>query len=197
MRNSFLYKGVLVAAALCMAAAALAKSPNGGDPGGRTVAVTPGAFPKETSARLEQMRMEAMSVENNAGQLEMLVREGFMNSKLDDAPLLDSVRDDVNQMNKLLSSVRVHEAEASPVQREIIERVAAPVVELADTTSHAIGTLNNDATHLYLSDLPGLANAIYNEASRVDHTVGELDKYVHARHEERQLKQALGLKNNS
>jgi hypothetical protein len=52
---------------------------------------------------------------------------------------------------------------------------------------------NNDAKHLYLSDLPGLANAIYNEASQVDHTVGGLDKYVHARHEERQLRRTLGL----
>jgi hypothetical protein len=197
MRNSFLYKGVLVATGLCVVPAALAASPKGGDPGGRTAAVTPGTSPKETSALLEQMRIDAMSVENDAGQLEMLVREGYFNTKQDDAPLLDNVRDEVNQMNKLLSSLRVHEAEASPVQHEIIKRVAAPAIEMAGTTELAIDTLNNDAAHLYMSDLPGLANAIYQEASRVDQTVGELDKFVHARHEEQQLRQTLGLKGNS
>jgi len=197
MRNSFLYKGVLVATALCVVPAALAKSPKGGgDPGGRTAAVTRGTSPKETSALLEQMRIDAMSVENDAGQLEMLVREGYFNTKQDDAPLLDNVRDEVNQMNRLLSSLRAHKAEASPLQQAIIERVAAPAIEMAGTTELAIDTVNNDGTHLYTSDLPGLADSIYQEASRVDQTVAELDKYVHARHEEQQLRRTLGLKGN-
>jgi hypothetical protein len=100
-------------------------------------------------------------------------------------------------MNKLLYNVRVHQAEASPLQEEIIDRVAPPALELAGTTEVAIDTLKNNEAAPYMSNLAGLANAIYKEASRVDQAVGDLNKYAHARREEHQLRQTLGLKNNS
>jgi hypothetical protein len=197
MRINFLCKAVVLAATLCVAPAALPKSPKAGASGGSAVTANTAVSPKVSTQLLEQIRIDAWSVEDNADQLQMLLREGSVTDKQDEAPLLDSVRDDVNQMNKLLSYLRVHQAEASPLQQQIIEQVAAPAIELADTTSRAIDVLDNDATHLSMSDLPGLAGALYNEASRVDQTVGDFDKYVHARHEERQLRQTLGLKNNS
>jgi hypothetical protein len=197
MRINFLCKAVVLAATLCVAPAALPKSPKAGASGGSAVAANTAVSPKVSAQLLEQIRIDAWSVEDNADQLQMLLREGSATDKQDGAPLVDDMRDHVNQMNKLLSYLRVHQAEASPLQKQIIEQVAAPAIELADTTSRAIDVLNNDGTHLSMSDLPGLADAIYNEASRVDQTVEDFDKYVHARHEERQLGQTLGLKNNS
>lgn len=196
MRINFLYQGVVLAATLCVAPAALLASPKGGPSGDRAVTANTGVSPK-VSSQLEQIQIDAVSVERNAGRLQALLRGGFLNTKQDDAPLVENVREHVNEMNKHLSYLRVHQAEASPLQQRIIEQVAYPAIELADTTSGAIDVLNNDATHLYMSDLPGWVNAIYNEASRVNQTVGDFDKYVHARHEERQLQQTLGLKNNS
>jgi hypothetical protein len=197
MRINFLYKGVLVAATLCVAPAALLASPRAGQPDTRAVAVNKGAPPNVTSSLLEQIRTEAISVEDNAEQLQMLVRDGSVTAWEGDASLLNNVRDDVNKMNKTLSYLRAHQAEASPLQQKIIDRVAPPALELADTTQGAIVTLNNNEANVYMSNLAGLANDIDKEARRVDQTVGDLDKYAHAHHEERQLQQTLGLKNNS
>jgi methyl-accepting chemotaxis protein len=197
MPIDFLYKGVLVAATLCVVPAALPASPKAGQPGARSVAANTAASPKVTSSLLEQIRIEAISVENNADQLQMLVRDGSLTGREDGAPLLEDIGDHVNEMNKLLSYLRVHQAEASPLQQKIIEQVAAPSLELAGTTQCAVVTLNNNEAHLYLSDLAGLANDMFKEASRVDQTVGNLDKYLHARHEEQQLKQALALTGKS
>jgi hypothetical protein len=196
MRINCLYKGALVAVTLCVAPAALPASPKAGQPDAPAVAGNTGASP-DVSSHLEQMRIDATSVENEVGQLQMLVRGGFLSSEVDAAGFVDNVRDQVNEMNELLYYLRVHQAEASPLQQKIIRQVAAPTLELAGATEGAIDTMNNNRTHLLMSDFPGLANAIYNEASRVDQTVGDLDKYVHARHEEQQLRQTLGLKNNS
>jgi len=197
MQINLLYKGVVVAAMLCAAPAALPASPKGGPSGDRGAAANTVVSPKVSSQLLEQIRDEAVSIEENADQLQTLLRAGFLNTKQSDAPVVDDMRDYVNKMNKHLSYLRVHEREASPLQQQIIEQVAAPTVELADTVSRAIEVLNEDAAHPTMSELPDLANDIFNEASRVDRTVGEFDKYVHARHEERQMQRTLGLKNNS
>jgi len=196
MQVNSLYKGVLVAVTLCVAPAALPASSKAASPDSRTVAVGPAASP-DISSHLEQMRIDAVSIENEADQLQMLMRQVAMYPQQGDAPLLSNVREDVNQMNRVLFYLREHQAEASPLQQRIIQRVAAPAVELAGTTDLAIETLNNNETHLYTSDLPGLADAMFKEASRVDQTVGDLDKYINARHEEQELRQTLGLKNNS
>jgi hypothetical protein len=107
------------------------------------------------------------------------------------------VADSVNAMNHTLARLRSEETEASPLQQKIIGQVTSPALELASTTQDAILTLNDTQSHVYMSNLPALANDMYNEASRVDQTVGNLDKYLGARQEARQFSQKLGLKKNS
>jgi len=176
MRVSFLYKGVLVAATLCVAPAALPASPNGGQPDPRAVAVNTGASPNATSALLEQIRSDATSVENGADQLRELLRETSTANWEGDAFLLVHISDRVNEMNKHLFYLREHEAEASSLQQKIIEGVEAPAIELADTTQDAANTLKNNEAAVYMSDLASLAKDIYDEAGRVDRTVGDLSK---------------------
>lgn len=197
MRINFVCKGALVAAMFCLAPTALLASPKAGQPGARAAESNKGASPNEISFALEQIRIEAISVENNADQLQTLLRGGSLNDWEADAGPLDRVRGHVNELNKLLTNLREHEAEASPLQRTIIEQIASPSVELADTTQDAIVTLQNNETQVYMTDLDGLVNDIHEEASRVDQPVGDLHKYVDARHEEQPLKQTLGLKKNS
>ena len=191
MKISFLSKGVLIAAALCLAPAALPASPKPAGQG--VVAVNPQASPGDTASLLEQVRVEALSIKNNADQLQMLLRESTQDFWEGDAALLEDVRDQVNKLNKLVYDVRVHQAEASPLQQEVIARVTPSVIELVGTTQDALTTLNNNQSRVYMSDLPNLANDIYTEASRVAQTVGEFDKYSHSLQEKQQLKHALGL----
>ena len=193
MRASFLYKGVLVAAMLCVVPAALPASPKGGQPHGRTVTADAGISPSETSSLLGQIRNEAVSLKNSADHLQVLAREGTLVGWEGDALTLGDMCDHVNKMNTLVSYLRIHQAEASPLQQEIVNRVAPAALELAGTTQAAIDAVRNNEAAIYMSDLAGLANAMYEEASRVDQTVGDLHKYVHARQEAQQLGQTLGL----
>jgi hypothetical protein len=134
-----------------------------------------------------------VSLENSADQLQTLAREGYIANWEGAAILLGDMCDHVNKMNNLVSYLRVHQAEASPLQQEIISRVAPSALELASTTQAAFDALRNNEAAIYMSDLAGLANDMYKEASRVDQTVGDLNKYVHARQEAQQLGQTLGL----
>ena len=191
MRVSSLSKGALVAAALCLAGAALPASLLAGGP--KVMDVSPTAFQAEASSLLGQIRQTAIGVKNDADQLQMLTRQGYEAGWEGDSSLLEDIRDQVNEMNKLLRDLRVHQAEASPAQQEIIERVTAPTLELAGATQGAIVTLNNNESHVYMTNLPTVANDIYDEASRVAQTVGNFDKYSHSLQEEQDLKKTLGI----
>ena len=170
MKISFLSKGILVAAALCMVPAALPASPKGAGQG--VVTVNPEASPGDAASLLDQIRSEALRVKYNADQLQGLVREGNLISWRHDDYLLEDVRDQVNELNMLLYNLRVDQAEASPVQQEIIARIAPPALELVGATHDALVTLDSNKSHVSMSDLPSLADEIYQEASRVAQTLG-------------------------
>ena len=100
-------------------------------------------------------------------------------------------------MDKLLSQLRENQAEASPWQQEAIERIAPSVPSLTDTTQDAIASLKNNREEIYFSNMVGLARDIYDRASQIVQTTRNFEEYANARHEVEQLRQTLGLKNNS
>jgi hypothetical protein len=196
MRINFLYKGVLLAATLCVAPAALPASPRAGQPGPDTVGSAKGAFPINASNLLQQVQIDALSVRNNADQLQARLRDSFGNDWEFDSDVLERVRARVNLMDKLLSQLRAKQSEALPWQQQAIERIAPSVVNLSDTTQDAIASLNNNKGHIYSSDLGVLADHMYNEARLIDQAIGNFKKYADVSKEAQQLGQTLDLKNN-
>jgi hypothetical protein len=196
MRINFLYKGVLVASALCLAPAALPASPKANQPG-PLASVNEGAFPGDTGLLLQGIQTDALDVKNNADQLRALLRGGPLNDWQSDGYLLSEIREDVNEMNKQFSQLRTQKAEISLSEQKVIHRTASTAVNLADTTEEALVTLNHNQSHVYMTDLGGLANDMYNQAGLIEQVVGNLQKYADARHEVRQLRQTLGLKSSS
>jgi gas vesicle protein len=197
MRINFLYKGVLVAATLCVAPAALPAAPKASQPGTRAMESSKGAMPTTASNLLRQIQIDALSVQVSADQLRSRLGSPFLNDWESDADLLQRVRDQVNEMDKLLSQLRENQAEASPWQQKAIERIALRAAELTNSTEDAIVTLNNCQAYPYFSNLPGLAGDIYNEASQIRRTERHFEEQAKARHEVGQLQQTLGLKSNS
>jgi TolA-binding protein len=190
MRKEYLRSAVLIAATLIVAPAAMWASPKAGG------SVTPSGEPNDVSLLLEKMRSDAYNVKNQADQLEALLRNGPLNSWQTDATLLTDMADGVNEMNHTLARLRSEESEASPLQQKIIDRVTLSSIELAGTTQAAITTLNDTKSYVYMSSLSALADQMYNEANRVNQTVGNLDKYLRARQEASQFSQKLQLNNN-
>ncbi|HTS67668.1 MAG TPA: hypothetical protein VMO17_01695 [Terriglobia bacterium] len=193
MRIRYAFESFLAAATLCVVAATLMASPKAGPPDTTTIAVHQQDSQNHTWVLLQQIQQEAIDIRNNADQLQMLAWNPLVGWD-DDGNILANLRDQVNKLDQLLSYVREHEAQASPLQRRTIDLMAPPSLELATTTQDAIVTLDNNKAYVYMTDLDGLAKDIYNEANRVDMAVGDLDKYMIARREEQQVKQSLGIK---
>jgi hypothetical protein len=194
MRINLLSKGVLLAATLCVAPAALPASPRASQPG--ATEPSKGAMPINASNLLRQVQMDALSVQDSADQLRLRVGDPSSDWE-SEGDLLERVCDRVNEMDKLLSQLRENQAEASPWQQKAIERIAPSVLNLTDTTQAAMVSLNNNQGHPYFSNLPGLTRDIYDRASQIARATGDFERYANARHEVRQLKQTLGLKGNS
>ena len=89
-------------------------------------------------------------------------------------------------MDKLLSQLRENQAEALPWQQKAIERIALSVADLTNSTQDAIVTLDNHQAQPFLSNLPGLAADIYNQASQISQTERNFEEYVKAHQEMRQ-----------
>lgn len=195
MRINFLYKGVLVAAALCVAPAVLATSARAGQPAASTVNSN-GAFANDAATSLEKMQTDAIRVKEEADTLQALSREPYVGNSLwrDDGDLLNRVRQRVNDMANLLGQLRVNEAEASRREQRTIDRITPAILELADATQAAIVSLNQNQDQIYFSNLADLSGAMYNEATQVSQVVGNFEKYAKVRQELQQLAQT---RNNS
>jgi len=197
MRINVLYKGVLVAATLCVAPAALSAAPRAGQPGADTLQSGKRAFAINASNLLQQVQFDAVSVKDDADQLQSRLLAPYESDGVADGDLLERVRDRVNEMDKLLSQLRENQTAASPWQQKAIDRIAPSVVNLTDTTQAAIISLNDNRGHPYLSNLPSLARDISDRASQIVRATENFERYASARHELRQLEQTLGLKGNS
>ncbi len=184
MRINLASMGVLVAATLCVAPAA------------RPASLTMDR-PNTTLSVLQEIQNEVDGVKMTAGRLQALLREPFLNDWKADADLLEEMRGGVNEMNRQVSRLRSDEAEITPSERKVVERIAPTTVNLADTTQDAMVTLNHNQSRVYATDLEGLAKDIYNQSRLIDQTVSDFEKYTSARQEVRRLGQTLRLKSKS
>lgn len=181
MRINFLYKGVLVAATLCVAPAALPAAPRASQPGARTAGSGQAAFANEASNLLQQIQADALRVGVRADGLQALTREPFLADWREDGGQLTSIRARVNDMDRLLSQLRAKQSQALPWQQQAIDRIAPSLVNLTDTTEDAIVSLNKNQGDIQFSDLEGLAGDMYNQARLIGQAIGNFEKNANAR----------------
>jgi hypothetical protein len=186
MRINMLYKGILVAATLCVAPAAFSAPPDGGLPDTRSAVSGTGTFGSDASNLLHEIQVDARSVKNDADQLQALARQPFVVDWHSDAGQLISIRDQVNHMDELLSNLRAHESEVLPWQQETIDAIEPTLARLTNTTQTAIVSLNGDEeqAQIYYSNMFGLARDMYDQARHIDKTIVNLQKNANAPHED-------------
>jgi hypothetical protein len=197
MRINFLYKGILVAATLCVAPAALPASAGASQPGVPTAGSRKGAFADHASDLLQQIQADALRVKDDADLLRALTREPFFVDWQADSGQLISILARVNDMDKMLSQLRANQSGVLPWQQKAIDGIRPTVVNLTNTAQAAIVSLNENQGQIYYSDVRGLAGDMYNQARLIGHVIEDFEKYANARHEAPQPKQTQGLKNNS
>ena len=153
--------------------------------------------PPNTTSRLEEIRSDALAVQNASGQLQALMRSPGLNDWWYDSYYLMIIRAKVNQMNRMIYQLRNDKAESSFWQYQAVERIAPTTVDMADTTQAAILTLYHNQDRVWFTDLGGLTKDIHNQASVVSHMIGNFEKYGTARQEARLLRKTLDLKGNA
>jgi hypothetical protein len=185
MRINLLYKGILVAATLCVAPAVFPASPDGSPPDTRSVVSGTGTFGSDASNLLQQIQVDARGVKNDADRLQALTRQPFVVDWHSDAGQLRSIRAQVNHMDKLLSRLRANESEVLPWQQETIDAIEPTLARLTNTTQAAIVSLNGDMeqAQIYYSNMYDFAHDMYNQARQIDKTIVNSRKNANAPHE--------------
>lgn len=178
MRVNFLNKGVLWAAILWLAPAAFSASPGASPPRVRAVVTATAPFAVEASSLIQQVKEEALGVKKDAGELSACTRQPFLLDWHADADQLVVIREQVNKMDNQLAELRADQAEALPWQQQAVAAVAPALAELTNTTQTAITGLNADESQaqIYYSNMHGLANDMYTEASHVTRTLATAQK---------------------
>lgn len=167
MQTKSLCKGALVAAMLWVVPASLPAASS----------VSPGVPPNEkTSNLLHQLESDAMTVKNVADRLRALTRDPFVTDWQDDGDQLVKIRSQVNDMDKLLAELRTNQPADLPWQRKAIQGIAPSVVNLTDTTEAAVASLNQNQGDVYQSNVYGLSQDLYNQASVITKTIRDVEK---------------------
>jgi hypothetical protein len=130
--------------------------------------------------------VDARGVKDDADRLQALTRQPFVVDWHSDAGQLRGIRTQVNEMDKLLSRLRANQTEALPWQQEAIDAIEPTLADLTNTAQTAITSLNGnmEQAQIYYSNMFGLAHDMYNQARRIDKTIGNSQKNAQALHEE-------------
>lgn len=179
MRSSLMLKVVGFLAALSLTSAAFAATPPASKCGPPTPEPQTWNFSKEASCLLSQLHEDAYQVRDSADSLEALDRERGLSS-IDwqiDAVTLDSMGDQINKMDQILSRLQTIEKVLPPEQRTEINETAPAVMELTDSADAAIDYLKTNHDRLFLPPYTAYAREMYSEAGRIERsTVAPAEK---------------------
>jgi len=120
------------------------------------------------SQMLSQLHDEADQVRDSADLLEAYNREPSGIDWRIQADTLETMRDQINQMDQIMYRLRNMEGKLPQDEKAAINRIAPAVVELTDTTQTAITFLNNNELLTWLPKYQAYAREMYSEAGRVE-----------------------------
>lgn len=134
-------------------------------------------FAKEASGLLEHMHADAYNAQFAADKLNSF---NFERDNMDwhaDADQLSTERYYDNDMDRILCRLRTIQRVLPPNQQAEITALTPPVLEITDTTQDAIEYVRHNEDRLMLPQYTGLADAMYNEASRIEQATTNHGQY--------------------
>lgn len=141
------------------------------------------AVQKEESAGVQdllyQARQEAVGLDQDADQMEMLVR-----SDLDwqaHAASLESVKAHVNRLGEIIAKLQDERDNASPWQQQTIDRVIPMLREISTNTTNAINHLNNNKIRPVSGDYPTWLRANAETAHELAQLISDTIEYGQTR----------------
>ena len=138
---------------------------------------------------LYQSREEAVGLDRDADQMEILVR-----SDLDwttHAAYLESVKTHVNRLGQIISKLESERDQASPWQQQTIDRVLPMLREIAANTTNAIEHLNQNQIRPVSGDYPTWLRANAETAHEMAQLISDTIQYGQIRSKLEKLAAAL------
>ena len=128
---------------------------------------------------LYQSREEAIGLDRDADQMEMLVR-----SDLDwttHAVYLESVKTHVNRLGQIIGKLQSERDQASPWQQQTIDRIIPMLREIAANTTKAIDHLNTNQVRPVSGDYPTWLRANAETAHELAQLISDTIDYGQTR----------------
>jgi hypothetical protein len=125
-------------------------------------------FSQEASRLLAQLHQNADEVRDSADQLETYGREPFDISWRLDATTLQTMRGQINHMDKVLCRLRIIERVLPAEQQAEINKITPATLELTDTAQAAITFLDKNEQRTWLPRYTAYAGEMYSEAGRIE-----------------------------
>jgi hypothetical protein len=134
----------------------------------------------EVTVSMQEAKATAYQLSENADRLHAITRSGG-HSWQSHSGYLDSVREDVNQLGKMLSNLEDLKAVASPSQQLGIERMRPQLVQTADSLENAIQLLNERRHHVYFSEYGDAVETVSQQAASMHQTLDAVLDYESAK----------------
>lgn len=121
---------------------------------------------------LAQVKTEATTLDRDAAELAAWTRQSRISWETH-AGQLDVLREHINKAGKLLAQMQDARSTASPWQQQAIDRIEPLLQELADNTTSTINHLDENRSHLSLSQFGDFAKAGEDLARELSTLVGD------------------------
>lgn len=125
-------------------------------------------FPKETSGLFVQLNQDAVTVRDLADKFNMYNENPDLFGWQPYANTLNEVKDQVNQMDRIMYRLRETKRVDSPRQQRAINRIAPAVLELDLYTAQAMDYLNHNQVFLWNPVFRSDTSAVYTRAIAIN-----------------------------
>ena len=135
-------------------------------------------YSKEAAEILNNIKLDSFQVRDLAAQLEAYDGETPFIDWRSDAGLLKQMRDQVNQMDKMMCLLRLIARETTPEQQAVVQRVVPEIIMLTGETSSAIQFLDRNPDYLWAPRYAAYATEMYNSADTIQHYLRNAQDYA-------------------
>jgi len=139
---------------------------------------------------LTEIREPAADAAEHAARLESLGWQTAIDWSTH-AGHLEEIKADINDMGRQLKELEGLRAQATPVEREVIERTGTLLREMAANTTSAIQFLNATPRQLVTRSYQAYLTNLVNESERLSDTVSHFVEFARLSDKERSLRKTL------
>lgn len=145
----------------------------------------------KVSAILSAAKMQAFQIKEDADQL-----EGYTHSNISwesHADAVNTMKENVNKMGKLLAELQENRKDAAPWQQTAIDRIVPVAKELAGNATAAITSLNKNPRHINSGPYQEYVESLCDAANNLAATIADFTDYGKTKERMSRLEQKLEL----